>query len=153
VPEQAEHALPDDWREGLTVLARRLRDALRRHPWFLEQAGGAEPSYGPNGGRFVERALRATAPLGLAVEQRLEVVETIWEYVIGFSYTERHPLPLLSEGMERYVRTRGADGEFRELAAMFADRDAAQLAASRHDPEDRFTRNLRRLLDGVGDSP
>lgn len=144
-----DDALPDDWHEALMLLARRLRDALRRHGWLLDHTGAGDPSFGPNGGRFVEQALRALRPLDLPVGDRLAVVETIWEYVLGFSHSERHPLPLLGAGMQRYVSARGDDGRFRELAAVFARHDAAGLIAGRPDPDERFERNLRRLLAGV----
>lgn len=144
-----DDGLPSDWRAGLMLLARRLRDALRRHQWFLDHVGAGDPSYGPNGGRHVEQALRSMAGLELSFEDRFDVIETVWDYVFGFCYSERHPPAVLSAGMERYVREHRDEGEFRELEAVFTEHDAATLIAARHDPDERFERNLARLLDGV----
>jgi hypothetical protein len=131
------------------LLARRLRDALRRHPWFLDHVGSANPSYGPNGGHYVEQALRSMAGLNLTIDDRLDIMESIWEYVLGFCYSEHQPPAVLSAGMQRYVATHSTSGQFRELAAILAQHDAATLTASRRRSDQRFERNLSRLLDSL----
>jgi hypothetical protein len=38
--------MPSDWREALTLIARRTRDAFARHPWTLQSMGDAELATG-----------------------------------------------------------------------------------------------------------
>lgn len=89
------------------------------------------------------------APLHLPIADRLDLIETIWDHVLGHCYSERHPFAMLSPGIERHVREHAAARELPQLATLFAEHDTASLIAVRHDPDARFERNLARLLDAV----
>lgn len=53
-----EQRLPRDWRVAITLIGRRTRDALRRHPWVLDITD--DPSIGPNAMRM--KTTRPTRP-------------------------------------------------------------------------------------------
>jgi len=53
----SEEVLTDDWRESIAEIARRSREALRRHRWTSDVPPGTEG--GPNGIRHFDQSLRA----------------------------------------------------------------------------------------------
>ncbi|MGW8763566.1 TetR/AcrR family transcriptional regulator [Streptomyces sp. NPDC055815] len=70
-----------DWREALSVLAHRTRQAALRHEWLADLLGG-RPSLGPNGLAVTEATLAALD--GLAdVDTVMRAVETVSAYSIG----------------------------------------------------------------------
>jgi AcrR family transcriptional regulator len=147
-----DEPLPDDWREAVTVIARRTRDALRRHPWILEIAD--DPAIGPNSVRHFDQTLQAVASLDIDLEVKLDVLHAIDEYVFGFCMHERssvHEDEATADQMTAYVVELVASGEFPEVARLIDAEGSAslwsQIQANAHDP-DRFDRNLSRLLDG-----
>jgi AcrR family transcriptional regulator len=148
--------LPDDWREALTTIARRSRDALRRHPWVLDVRD--EPAPGPNGIRHWDQSMRAVGSLDLSIGAQFELVSAVDEYVFGFCLQERvnrvddrtssgAGLDELREYLAALIET----GEYPTLAAITEDPGLdevwRQLQRQITDPE-RFDRNLGRLLDG-----
>jgi AcrR family transcriptional regulator len=149
--------LPDDWREALTVIARRTRDALRRHPWVLDIHD--DPAPGPNGIRHWDQSMQAVSDLDLPVGERFELVAAVDEYVFGFCLMERQngladdgpPGPEL-DAMRDYVEALAATGDYPALAAIRDDPGLeeawTQMQRRVSDPE-RFDRNLARLLDGI----
>jgi AcrR family transcriptional regulator len=149
--------LPDEWRAALTLIARRARDAIRRHPWILEVHD--DPAPGPNGVRHWDQSMQAVSSLGLSVGERFELVMAVDEYVFGFCLMERAnasaadagpPGPEL-DGMREYVDGLIASGDYPTLAAIWDDPGLeetwTQMQRQVSDP-DRFDRNLQRLLDG-----
>jgi AcrR family transcriptional regulator len=149
--------LPDDWRDALTMIALRSRDAVRRHPWVLDVRD--EPAPGPNEVRHWDQSMQAVSSLGLSVGERFELVMAVDEYVFGFCLMERVNTPLGEEGrpgreldeMRVYVDALVATGEYPALAEIWQDPGLqetwTQMQARMTDP-DRFGRNLARLLDG-----
>lgn len=148
--------LPDDWREALTMIARRSRDALRRHPWVLDVRD--DPAPGPNGLRHWDQSMLAVSRVDLSVGERFELVTAVDEYVFGFCLMERQnglaedrPTDPELGAMRDYVTGLVETGEYPGLAAIWEDPGLdeawAQMQERIFDP-DRFDRNLARLLDG-----
>jgi AcrR family transcriptional regulator len=150
-----DEALPDDWRDALTVVAQRSKAAFDRHPWMLDVVD--EPGLGPNSVRHFDQSLAAVSGLGQPFAVRLDVVRAVDEYVFGFAVMNRNAAPVAAPGVKdemfAYVSGLLATGDYPQLQAMVADAGMegawAQLADHAADTG-RFERNLRRLLDGIG---
>jgi AcrR family transcriptional regulator len=149
--------MPDDWREALTLIARRSRDAFERHPWSLGAMGDAQ--IGPNGMRHVEQSVQAVAGLDLDFEETFEIVGLVDEYVFGHAMRSHRPGPEAPEARDVWLRQTAdyidselAGGEYPNLAAVMPEGGMAkvwermqQADADKH----RFERGLKRLLDGI----
>jgi len=147
--------LSGSWREAVTAVAHRTRDCLLRHPWMFDIAG--DPSLGPNGVRHFDQSLQALASVDLDLEQRLDIIHVVDEYVFGYCLQAREDQSF-DEGsphawaMFDYVMELLPGGDYPQLAEL-VDADGAEsvwrrLLAHNADPE-RFDRNLARLLDGI----
>lgn len=143
--------LPAGWREALTTIARRTRDAWSRHPWAHDAMRGSR--LGPNGMKHIEQSLTAVAPMGLDPVGRLRVIGIVDDYVIGFCVREAAGVgpggldPLLD-----YVAERLETGEYPETKSLVGDGDmraAWGRLASEVFGADRFEQGLGRLLDGI----
>lgn len=72
---------PGDWREALSTLAHRTRQAALRHEWLADLLGG-RPSLGPNGLAVTEATLAALD--GFAdIDTVMRAVETVGAYFTG----------------------------------------------------------------------
>jgi AcrR family transcriptional regulator len=149
----AGESLPGEWREAVSVIARRSRDALRRHPWMFDIAD--DPAVGPNSVRHFEQTMQAVAGLDADFVTKLDVVTAVDEYVFGFCLHERTTFledAATGEAMQRYVTELIATGEFPELTRLVQREGTAKVwadfSAHARDPG-RFDRNLARLLDGI----
>lgn len=151
-------ALPDSWRDAITLLARRTRAALRRHPWVLDISD--DPQLGPNGVRHFDQSLQALASLPADLQGKVDVLMTIDEFVFGFCMHERNndaggTGTSLTPPLAAYLGDLLATGEYPALKAMT---DASSLAgvwtaiAAAMRDDGRFERNLARLLDGFEQS-
>ena len=118
--------LPADWREALTAIAHRSRDALRRHPWVLDIHD--DPAPGPNGIRHWDQSMQAVSSLDLTIGERFELVSAIDEYVFGFCQHERlnspdgdePPGPEL-DAMRDYIDALVTTGDYPAIAAIADD--------------------------------
>jgi hypothetical protein len=150
--------LPTGWREAITVIAHRSREAVRRHPWMLDVRD--DPAPGPNSVRHWDQSMQAVASLGMSVGERFELVSAVDEYVFGFCLTERMNGPLDNEDaapgpeldeMRDYVVGLIATGDYPALAAIAEDPGLEEAWTDMQrqiaDPG-RFDRSLQRLLDG-----
>ena len=146
--------LPASWRDAMTLIACRSRDAIRRHPWMFDISD--DPSLGPNGVRHFDQSLQALANLDVDLQGKLDVLMAVDEYVFGFCMHERNNHgpgddDSLSPAMESYLNDLIAIGDYPALKAMTADSsmDAewTRIATAMRD-ETRFDRNLARILDG-----
>jgi len=147
----AGQRLPRDWRAAITLITRRTRDALRRHPWILDITD--DPSIGPNAMRHFDQSWQALAPLDAELEDKLDLITLVDEYVFGFCLHERNNLrdnPGDGE-MVDYIGALLIDDEYPALAGMVAEMGLPKLW-SRMDAHSRgtgrFDRNLARLLAG-----
>jgi AcrR family transcriptional regulator len=147
--------LPSSWRDAMTLIARRSRDAIRRHPWMFDISD--DPSLGPNGVRHFDQSLQALATLDVDIQGKLDVLMAVDEYVFGFCMHERNNHgpgdddDRMSPAMENYLNDLIATGDYPALKAMTAgssmNDEWARISSAMRD-ETRFDRNLRRLLDG-----
>jgi AcrR family transcriptional regulator len=149
----ADEPLPPDWREATSIIARRTRDALRRHPWILDIAD--DPAIGPNSVRHFDQTLQALAPLDVDLAAKLDIIHAIDEYVFGYCLHERttlHEDAATGDEMVAYVAELVADGGYPEVARLVDEEGLARLwtsiLANARDPQ-RFDRNLARLIDGI----
>jgi AcrR family transcriptional regulator len=78
---------PADWREALGMVAHRMRDNVRRHPWLAEILRW-HPQIGPNSLRQAEQSLVAIKPLGLDPPTAAWILSVIYDYVIGHAIRE-----------------------------------------------------------------
>src|SRR4051812_22734141 len=155
-----EVLVPDDelstnWRAALTQIATRSRDAFGRHPWAFEGLRGARG--GPNGMKHFEQSLASVSSLDLGLEQKLEIVLIVDDYVFGYVLRSAAPGGELSDPEARqaaceYLARLVATGDYPHTSAMFAgyDIDAAldRMIAAFRDKE-RFAKGLERLMDGL----
>jgi AcrR family transcriptional regulator len=161
--------LPGDWRQALTVIAHRTRAMLRRHPWAVGgvvggmQAGG--DAAGPHALRHFEQSIAAVATTGLPVEDQLELIAMIDDYVAGFvvwarpdpgARRPRHTReqiaatgPAIAEYLDHHLRT----GDYPHIEALLGDGDRwtalTRLMAAAYPADKRFERGLARMLDGI----
>ncbi|MBS1869982.1 MAG: TetR/AcrR family transcriptional regulator C-terminal domain-containing protein [Actinobacteria bacterium] len=133
-----EQPLPDDWREALTVHARKMFLMCVSHPWLLALFT-RRPRPGPNAARQAKQAARALEGLPLPAEERWKVLGIVNDYVIG------NALRVATTGTARDLveALTAADRAARpELDALTAFEDS-RLA------DETFGLGLRVVLDGV----
>ncbi|MEU7695541.1 TetR/AcrR family transcriptional regulator [Microbispora hainanensis] len=144
---------PDDWAEGLRLLAWQARRTMLRHPWLAPLAA-ARPQVGPNSARLMETALGMLDGLGLGIDEMLTFVGAVFAYVNGYTQGElaeaeamrRSGMTLqqrLAQHMS-FVQSLIATGEFPMLERMTKEAGRRLLGA-----DDRFAYGLDRLLDGL----
>jgi AcrR family transcriptional regulator len=142
--------LPTDWRAAMTAIARRTRDALRRHPWVFDIAG--DPTIGPNAMRHIDQSFAAVAGLDADLETKLDVISAVDEYVFGFCLAERRSFEETGgDGMVAYMEELLADGDYPALRALTGRIGLPELWSrmqAHATSDDRFDRNLDRLLSG-----
>ena len=146
-----EHRLPRDWRVAITLIGRRTRDALRRHPWILDITD--DPSIGPNAMRHFDQSWQALATLRAGFDDKLDLITVVDEYVFGFCLHERNNLKdeVDDTEMAEYIGALLIDDEYPALTGLVSDMGLSQLWSkidSHARDADRFDRNLARLLAG-----
>jgi len=146
--------MPSGWREAMTALAHRSRAMLRRHPWVLDIAD--DPNLGPNSVRHFDQSLQAVADLDASLEDKLDVMTIVDEYVFGYCLHERTNFhdnndSVASPELIEYVNELAARGDYPYISALMAEHGPkgawSRITASALDPN-RFDRNLARILDG-----
>lgn len=161
-----EGELPGDWREAISAVARRTREAIRRHPWLVDLVS-RRVNVGPNGLRHGEQSLAALSPLRIAPEWKLRIIAAVDDYTLGFvirevmqqetprryAWTEAERDAL----MRPYLRELIDSGEFPHLAPLLTDGapgvDGVDGVGGENDADDAvgddFERGLRWMLDGI----
>ncbi|MCX5232660.1 TetR/AcrR family transcriptional regulator [Streptomyces sp. NPDC006553] len=141
---------PGDWREALSVLAHRTRQAALRHEWLADLLGG-RPTFGPNGLAVAEATLSALD--GLAdVDTVMRVVETVSAYFNGAIRREITNLRAeRATGLSKHDWQRASGPH---LTRMLATGRFPALAKAVHDGTDvdaetSFTNGLDWVLDAV----
>ncbi len=150
VPDQE---LAEDWRQALTQIATRSRDAFMAHRWTLDGLDGDHP--GPNGMRHFEQSLRAVASLGLSEELTFELIGQVDDYVFGYALRELQERQENERGwppeVVDFLQRELDSGEYPLIRRFLGDDANAgiervlELFAN----EGRFERGLKRLLDGI----
>jgi len=148
--------LPAGWREALIAIAWRTRRAFQRHPWIFGIVD--EPTLGPNGVRHFEQSLEVASRAGVDFAAQLDIVTAVDEYVFGYCLRERETVrwtgvPADAFGREFAYVFDLIDDDGRGFLSALVEREGrahllAQFRAHLLD-DDRFERNLRRLLDGI----
>lgn len=143
--------LPRDWRPAITLIARRTRDALRRHPWILDISD--DPSIGPNAMRHFDQCLQALATLDVDFRDKLDLIMAVDEYVFGFCLHERNNTKddVDADEMVGYITALLHEDEYPALSAMVDDIGLKGMWSAIHTHVrggGRFDRNLARLLAG-----
>lgn len=142
--------LPRDWRQAMTAIARRSRQSLRRHPWVFDIVG--DPTIGPNAVRHFDQSWQAVEGLDVDLTTKLDIITAVDEYTFGSCLMERQRFSGHDDpGMLRYIERLLDDGSYPALLALAdeygTDELWARIQAHAAD-EERFERNLARLLDG-----
>jgi AcrR family transcriptional regulator len=152
VPDDVE--IPTAWREAITLIAHRSRDAMLRHPWMFDITD--DPAVGPNGVRHFDQTMQAVAHVPADFETKLDIVLTVDEFVFGYSLQERNnsqdsDRAILGSDMVDYVNGLIATGDYPQLAELASTCSTeeiwSRIAAHMRD-RGRFDRNLARILDG-----
>jgi AcrR family transcriptional regulator len=143
--------MPRDWKAAVMLIARRSRDALRRHPWILDIAD--DPNIGPNAMRHFDQAWQALSSLDASFDDKLDLIMVVDEYVFGFCMHERNNVTDDASDAELvdYIGALLDDGEYPALSHMVAEMGLDQLWSRIHTHArgpGRFDRNLARLLSG-----
>jgi AcrR family transcriptional regulator len=147
--------MPRDWRTAITLIAKRTRDALRRHPWIMDI--NDDPSIGPNAIRHFDQSWQALAPLEAGFDDKLDLITVVDEYVFGFCLHERNNLQHDpgDDEMAEYIGSLLSEGEYPALAEMVDEMGMSKLWSKIHGHNHgagRFDRNLARLLEGFAAS-
>ncbi len=149
LPEGEE--LPLDWREAITIIARRSRDATRRHPWILDVSD--DPNFGPNAIRHFDQSWGALRGMDASLEFKMDIVMSVDEYVFGYCLHERNNFTEGGDPMDMidYVARLIAANEYPAVASIVSEIGLDSFWRSVHAQardKRRFDRNLARLLDG-----
>lgn len=130
--------LPEAWREGVAVSARRMFAAYARHPWAIFVAA-ERPRPGPNSVKLAKQMARALATLPLEQGDVWQVQGIVNDYVIGYSF--RAIGTVNPEDMEAAIAATDVV-EFPELAALPDNLRARSTI-------ERFELGLQTVLDGI----
>jgi AcrR family transcriptional regulator len=148
-----EERLPSHWRDAVSVLARRTRATMLRHPWIFDITD--DPPFGPNGVRHFDQSLEAVSSLPISWADKLDIVGTVDEYVFGYCLQDRNNAQgdeFGNDGMIGYVGTLLATGDYPQLTALVAEHgldEAWEIMSAYFADSGRFERNLARVLDGL----
>lgn len=139
-----EGGLPADWREAITLIARREREVARSHPWMVELLG-RQPRFGPNSLRHAEQTAAALSGLRLSPRAAWQVATAVDQLVLGqvvFDATQLHGTAAVERSAQivQYFRELSRTGDFPHLAPLLADGVPVQ---------DSFEQGLGWLLDGI----
>ncbi|MGI5503530.1 TetR/AcrR family transcriptional regulator C-terminal domain-containing protein [Lentzea sp. CA-135723] len=151
-----EIALPEPgarWRDSLTRIAHGLREAARRHPWFIDLLGG-RPHRGPNSLAHIEASLATLdrRPEFPTIDHVLGAVSTVMAFVHGAVRSEISELRdeqatgLTEEQWQAasgpYMQKMLATGRFPRLARVMFDAEHTNAAAF-------FDTGLTYVLNGI----
>ena len=137
--------------EDLAALAGRAKQVHLRHPWLLDLQ--TEPTVGPRGMDYLERALRALEPTSLSHSARLETVGLLNGLVTLFARTElqRRNAPAdPAHARMSYLATAATEERHPLVAAALAGGPGAGAAPDTHT---LFERMVRRVLTGLMETP
>jgi AcrR family transcriptional regulator len=148
-----QDGLPGDWREAITLIARREREVGLRHPWTVEMVNHRSHAVvGPNALRHLDQSVAALAALKLEPREALRVVAAIDDYMLGYVSREARERAITrrtgTTGEEAMVTLRPYlqrlvdSGEFANITPLLR----GDVRAAEAD----FERGLHWLLDGIG---
>ncbi|MEO5877261.1 MAG: TetR/AcrR family transcriptional regulator [Streptosporangiaceae bacterium] len=144
-PEQ----LPDGWREAISMIARREREAMQRHPWAQELVG-QKTTIGPSAIAHIEQSLAALDGLGVDVPTAARIVSAVDEYMLGCVIREdmhrRHGLTADERRATKlmYLRSMTAGGGHPHVEALLELGPEFVMSGN-----EAFEQGLTWLLDGI----
>jgi AcrR family transcriptional regulator len=133
-----ESPLPDDWREALSLTARKMFRMFVSHPWLLALFT-RRPRPGPNAARNAKQTVRAVESLKIPPEDRWRILGIVNDYVLGGA------LRIATSGVAKDLVASLSDedrAEQPELTSM-AGAEEARLA------NEGFEAGLQTVLDGI----
>lgn len=155
--------LPSQWREAMSLIARRTRAVMRRHPWALTSLQQAQ--FGPNAMRHVEQTLTALATTDLATAAKLDLMGLVDDYVFGnvlrTSESRRRKSdadanPATTAAIIEFGMAQLRTGAFPHTVALLGGTDLAEFPKDAPGPpmdedglNEQFERGLDALLDGA----
>ncbi|HEX4807038.1 MAG TPA: TetR/AcrR family transcriptional regulator C-terminal domain-containing protein [Conexibacter sp.] len=133
-----EERLPDDWREGLTLISRKLFRMFASHPWLLALLA-RRPRPGPNAARHAKQLARAVQSLGLPPDEMWTLISIVNDYIVG------HAMRVATTGSTRDLVDHLSEHERAELPGVdaLARTEETRLAG------EVFELGLKTVLDGV----
>lgn len=148
-----EGEMPADWREAVATVARRSKEAFKRHPWAFEALEGAR--IGPNGMLHFEQTLQAVSGLDIPVDGQFEIVTLIDDYVFGYVGRWGRGEFFGDDDVDAsivYVSGQLGDDDYPNIRRAMGDGSARELwerFTRVGMADDRFERGLEWLLDGI----
>lgn len=158
-----EGELPEDWRQALTVIARRTRAALMRHRWALQALQAAQ--FGPNAMRHFEQSLAALAQTPLDAATKFAVLAVVDDYVFGNVlragelFARRQAARDMPQeevaAIMAYAMSEIRTGRYPHTQALLGDTRPGEtprpeeVPAGRFDADAVFDQGLEALLDGL----
>ena len=133
-----QEPLPDDWREAVALLARRMYGAFVAHPWHI-QIFTQKLRFGPNATRLAKQAARAFGGLPVESSEVWLLQGTVNDFVLGHSL--RAVTTPSSDDFEKEISKTDVV-EFPELSSL------GDSIKARVTPE-RFELGLEIVLDGI----
>jgi AcrR family transcriptional regulator len=133
-----EPPLPDDWRQALSLIARKMFVMFASHPWLLALFT-RRPRLGPNSVRQTKQLARAVETLRLPPDEVWRMLGIVNDYVLG------HALRIATTGVARDLvasLSRDDRAVLPEIAAL------ERVEQTRLEAEG-FELGLRVVLDGV----
>jgi AcrR family transcriptional regulator len=133
-----EEPLSDDWREALSVIARRTFRTFASHPWLLALLT-RRPRHGPNAARQAKQLACAVEGLRLPAEEMWTMLSIVNDYILG------HALRVATTGNTRNLVDSLSEQDRADLpeVAALARTEEARLAG------EVFELGLQAVLDGV----
>lgn len=118
--------LPRDWREATVLIARREREATRRHPWMIDLVARRSMAghVGPNMLRHLDQTLAALAHLDAGQDAKLRLAAVVSDYTTGFVVREAREHEAAREdregreGLASYLRRIADSGEYPHIAPL-----------------------------------
>jgi AcrR family transcriptional regulator len=143
-------ALPGDWRDAITAIARSTRTVLVRHPWAVTSLRNAR--VGPHAMMHFEQSLAALAGTALTAPEKFALLAIVDDYVHGHALRVGEATgPDARAAAQAFAREQLGSGRYPETQKVLGDLDARdwERFARWMSDEERFDRGLAALLDGL----
>jgi hypothetical protein len=134
--------LPKAWRSALSKLAHATRTTCVRHAWVLRSL--TDVRIGPNALRHIDQSLQAVAGTGLPLQEKLQILSIIDDFVFG------HCMALSRRSGQLQFDRKGAKALREAINRALDAGDYPQIRAmiGADDPVDAFVKNAQFMADG-----
>jgi len=144
-----------EWRADLRASGRAMRALFKRHSWLTIALAG-QPTLGPNRLRALEATLDILDPTGLALADRLVLIDTLTSYVRGFVASEIASSATIRESdlteaqwmaeQAAYVEAIQRSGTYPLVSSLFEE---LRQSDGRKMQDAGFAAGLDMVLDGI----